>query len=397
MLTSRSNAVEKKKTSGYVGFASLPNQIHRDAIQNGFEFTVMAVGMSGLGKSTLLNSLFLTDLYQTVGSKQSTVSSPLPKTMDIDTTTVLLEEKGVKLKLGLVDTPGFGDFLDNTDQIEIIAEYVDEQYRKYMDAEAATHTEPIEDTRVHACLYFIAPTAHGLKAIDIEFMKKLQDKTNLIPVIAKADTFTRDELQLFKRQVRQNMQEYDIRTFQPAIDTSVSLDELFPMDMMPFAVIGSNTFVNVGKKQVRGRQYPWGVIDIENDDYSDFTKLRSLLIRNSMRDLYDRTHEFMYEKYRMQMFQSLGFSTSNGNLMEMFEKQRTAHETKLAKASEDMEASFSRKMAETEQKIRDQEQQYMRKLEQLASEVAQEKAMFETKTRELEALKEALAVKPKKK
>ena len=50
-------------TSGYVGFANLPNQVHRKSVKKGFEFTLMVVGECGLGKSTLINSLFLTDLY----------------------------------------------------------------------------------------------------------------------------------------------------------------------------------------------------------------------------------------------------------------------------------------------------------------------------------------------
>lgn len=50
-------------TAGYVGFANLPNQVHRKSVKKGFEFTLMVVGESGLGKSTLVNSLFLTDLY----------------------------------------------------------------------------------------------------------------------------------------------------------------------------------------------------------------------------------------------------------------------------------------------------------------------------------------------
>lgn len=57
----------KKKSSdtnsSYVGFANLPNQVHRKYVKKGFEFTLMVVGESGLGKSTLINSLFLTDLY----------------------------------------------------------------------------------------------------------------------------------------------------------------------------------------------------------------------------------------------------------------------------------------------------------------------------------------------
>ena len=51
------------ETSGYVGFANLPNQVHRKSVKKGFEFTLMVAGESGLGKSTLIDSLFLTDLY----------------------------------------------------------------------------------------------------------------------------------------------------------------------------------------------------------------------------------------------------------------------------------------------------------------------------------------------
>ncbi|XP_031419346.1 protein peanut-like [Clupea harengus] len=47
----------------FVGFASLPHQIHRKNVKKGFDFTLMVVGESGLGKSTLINSLFLTGLY----------------------------------------------------------------------------------------------------------------------------------------------------------------------------------------------------------------------------------------------------------------------------------------------------------------------------------------------
>ncbi len=40
-----------------------------------------------------------------------------------------------------------------------------------------------------------------LKPLDIEFMRQLHDKVNIIPLIAKADTMTPDECHRFKQQV----------------------------------------------------------------------------------------------------------------------------------------------------------------------------------------------------
>jgi septin family protein len=41
----------------------------------------------------------------------------------------------------------------------------------------------------------------SLKALDLVTMKKLDSKVNIIPVIAKADTITKTELQKFKTKV----------------------------------------------------------------------------------------------------------------------------------------------------------------------------------------------------
>ena len=36
----------RKKLQGYVGFANLPNQVHRKSVKKGFNFTIMVVGKS---------------------------------------------------------------------------------------------------------------------------------------------------------------------------------------------------------------------------------------------------------------------------------------------------------------------------------------------------------------
>nr|XP_055136181.1 septin-7-like isoform X5 [Symphalangus syndactylus] len=67
------------------------------------------------------------------------------------------------------------------------------------------------DNRVQCCLSFIASSGHRLKPLDIEFMKRLHEKVNIIPLIAKADTLTPEECQQFKKQCHNHL---DSRPFQ---------------------------------------------------------------------------------------------------------------------------------------------------------------------------------------
>lgn len=60
----------------------------------------------------------------------------------------------------------------------------------------------IPDTRIHCCLFFINPTGHSLRPIDIIVLKKLTEVVNVVPVIAKSDSLTLQERELFKQRVR---------------------------------------------------------------------------------------------------------------------------------------------------------------------------------------------------
>ncbi|XP_071401656.1 septin-7-like, partial [Centroberyx affinis] len=191
--------------------ANLPNQVYRKSVKRGFEFTLMVVGESGLGKSTLINSLFLTDLYS---KDYPGPSQRIKKTVQVEQSKVLIKEGGVQLTLTIVDTPGFGDAVDNSNCWQPVINYIDSKCEDFLNAESRVNRRLMPDNRVHCCLYFIAPSGHGLKPLDIEFMKRLHDKVNVIPLIAKADTLTPEECQLFKKQIMKEIQEHKIKIYE---------------------------------------------------------------------------------------------------------------------------------------------------------------------------------------
>ncbi len=124
-----------------------------------------------------------------------------PQTVTIQSISADIEEAGVRLRLTVVDTPGFGDFVNNDESWRPIVDNIEQRFDAYLDAENKVNRMNIVDNRIHACVFFIQPTGHSLKPLDIEVMKRLHTKVNLIPVIAKSDTLTDEEIANFKHRV----------------------------------------------------------------------------------------------------------------------------------------------------------------------------------------------------
>ncbi|XP_075887968.1 septin-5-like [Nelusetta ayraudi] len=285
----------------YVGFATLPNQVHRKTVKKGFTFTLMVAGESGLGKSTLINSLFLTELYR--DRRVPSAQDRIHQTVDIVKHTVGIEEKGIKLRLSIIDTPGFGDAIDNNECWKQIEDYIDQQFEQYFRDESGLNRRNIQDNRVHCCLYFISPFSHGLRPLDVQCMKALHEKVNIVPVLAKADSLTQAEVYRKKMKIREEIRRFGINIYQfPECDSDEE-DDFKRQDQIlkgsiPFAVIGSNVQVEAKGRKVRGRVYPWGVVEVEDPLHSDFLLLRNMLVRTHMQDLKEVTQETHYENYR---------------------------------------------------------------------------------------------------
>ncbi|MEQ2258666.1 Septin-2 [Xenotaenia resolanae] len=133
-------------------------------------------------------------------------------------------------------------------------------------------------------------------------MKAIHNKVNVVPVIAKADTLTLRERERLKRRILDEIDEHGIKIYHLP-DAESDEDEDFKEQTrilkasIPFAVVGSNQQIEAKGKKVRGRLYPWGVVEVENPEHNDFLKLRTMLITH-MQDLQEVTQDLHYENFR---------------------------------------------------------------------------------------------------
>jgi len=303
---------EEIRASSYVGFDSITRQIERKLLKRGFQFNVIVVGQTGLGKSTLINTIFASHLIDSKGRMEA--DEPVRQTTDIHPVSHVISENGVRLRLNIVDTPGYGDVINNEGCWDPIIKYIKDQHSAYLRKElTAMRDRYIIDTRIHCCLFFINPTGHTLRPIDIIVMKKLSEVVNVVPVIAKSDALTPEERDAFKSRIRAELVHHNIRLY--PFDTDENDEEELAQNdtirsMIPFAVVGSERNVIINGKPVRGRKNRWGVVNVEDERHCEFVYLRDFLLRTHLQDLIETTAQIHYEAFRSKQLLALKEASS---------------------------------------------------------------------------------------
>lgn len=163
------------------------------------------------------------------------------------------------------------------------------------------------------------------------------------------------------------------------------------MSKVPFAVVGANSEVTSPEgRKVRGRRYPWGVIEVDNEDHCDFVKLRQMLIRTHMEELKEHTNNALYENYRSDKLTQMGVAQDPSVFKEVNpavkqEEERTLHEQKLAKMESEMKMVFQQKVAEKESKLKQSEEELYARHREMKDQLERQRMELDEKKSRVES------------
>ncbi len=163
------------------------------------------------------------------------------------------------------------------------------------------------------------------------------------------------------------------------------------MSKVPFAVVGANSEVTTQEgRKVRGRLYPWGIIEVDNEEHCDFVKLRQMLIKTHMEELKEHTNNALYENYRSDKLTQMGVEQDPSVFKEVNpavkqEEERTLHEQKLAKMEAEMKMVFQQKVQEKESKLKQSEEELYARHREMRDQLDRQRSELEDKKSRVES------------
>lgn len=275
----------------FIDFADIKNQIERREKNRIFEFNLMLVGKIGVGKSTLVKSLF----KGLIKPENPDRGAELHEYVNI------LEENKVRLRLRCIESSNY-----KKHESKHYTDYIDQKLRTFFLNQIRHSSWNIEDQRVHCCLYLIEPYGKmKLQEEDIECMKALHNRVNLVPVIVGADRFNSNQLEEFKLNIKSALCENGIRCFEftpnEKEDEERSRAIKKATERFPFAIVSADEPVTEDGRTRWVRTTGLGSIDIFESRVYDFDALAKLLIRHCMLDLMDTTHIVHYAEFKRQI------------------------------------------------------------------------------------------------
>lgn len=255
-------------------------------------FNIMVAGLSGLGKTTLCEVLLnswketpTTDKKKASRTKRkispttlAVKASPAMEWHDISANTII--------RVKIVDTPGFGNKINHKNSAEIIMEYIQSCRLKKFRNEQSSNPQTEDNSLIHVCLYFLSPGR--FLEIDRMFLCNIQKEIPIVPIIAKADTLTDEEISHYRAMLKKTFEKEGIRIYDSFDDDNSLTKNKYNRGRRKgeaFAIIG------------RDGKYPWGEARSFDPNHSDLKLIRDLLLSDHTEKFIDKS-QATYLNYR---------------------------------------------------------------------------------------------------
>ncbi|KAF9159320.1 hypothetical protein DFQ26_006635 [Actinomortierella ambigua] len=228
--------------------------------QNIGYFRLSVVGDSGVGKTSFARQ-FIETLPEIISHDWESID---PNTEEYMPTNDLVEkfsstmmeipwdnmdadEEVPARNLVFLDTPGYGSVVDAQTNFDLVSRYMTQTFEE-KNAKISPFIEVSNGELMRSlvtgvgahkfidlCFYLIV---HRLKPIDVEYMRVISEKCNVVPVICKVDTQSKQDVFDLKAQVLKTLKDagVSIYTFRIDHDRLVAMAEAGEQGGPPFAV-----------------------------------------------------------------------------------------------------------------------------------------------------------------
>jgi septin family protein len=294
-------------------------------------FNLMVAGHSRTGKTDYIHTLFHTLLVHRLvpDSPDAFTAVLFPSDSNQVTPSSCRIEcddpYGEKVSLRLIDTPGMDipngihrapasamEALESMAHAyaDKVLDYIEKQFSLTLEQETRINRTKGADSQVHALLYFLNPDivlgSKGINVMDRIVLGRLCERVNIFPCLAKSDLVTVRDLKQIQEFIKRDLGEFELNVYDFGDEDEV--DEQFRAKI-PFCIVNSEEAFNEEDGQramgitvkgeiLLGREYVWGVIEVENPDHCDFVVLRDAILGDYVDDLRTKTSEVYYEYWR---------------------------------------------------------------------------------------------------
>ncbi|KAA8568631.1 hypothetical protein MFRU_012g01620 [Monilinia fructicola] len=140
---------------------------------------------------------------------------------EVDESKVLRRRKSMgdsvlERNLCFVDTPGYGNKTSCLEVISPVVDYIESQFQKLESKDGMSDSDMIQllggngGSQVDVVFYIII---NRIKPVDIEYLRRISPMTNVIPLIARSEVLSLEDLASVKRHVLSELQTANIRPF----------------------------------------------------------------------------------------------------------------------------------------------------------------------------------------